>query len=266
MADIVTGSVTGQLDTTALIQDHSDIRRENALSESQVRRDIQSTSGDERREQAEIGAAGSYQNAMQHAGIIDVVKTTGWANSDRIGTEADRVVQQDTAYFIAGQSQNFSNATALAALKASTDASFLKTQSDIQLAGMSSAAAATLAGATAAAAAALEGAKAAAAAALGQAQIGYSIVADGNSTRALINTLKMEELNRVLTERSSEIIEQRADARHYRDGLANSQTYALSSQINALHSQFQAATQGTVNFGTMSGSAGSQAATNNSVR
>jgi hypothetical protein len=226
MADIVTGTVSGQVDMSDMLRSQADIRQEQEVGK-----------GD----------------------IVDAVKTAGWANSDRTGTEADRVVAQDTAYFIAGQSQNFSNATALAALKASTDASFLKTQSDIQLAGMQTAAAATLAGATASAAAALEGAKAAAAAALGQAQIGYAITADGNATRALINTLKMEELNRVLSERQAEIIEHRGDSRYYRDGMTNLQANSLSSQINALHSQFQQATQKTVNFGTMGANTNSAA-------
>ena len=76
----------------------------------------------------------------------------------------------------------------------------------------------------------------------------------------------MDELNRLLGERNAEIIEQRGDSRYYKDGMQNVQTNALSSQINALHSQFQAATQGTVNFGTMSGSAGTSSSTNNTVR
>jgi hypothetical protein len=222
MADIVTGTVTGQVDTTTIQEAFSDVRRENAKEASDSR----------------------TASARQ---AFDV--------NDRVGSEADRVVAQDTAYFIAGQSQNFSNATALAALKAGTDMQFANTLAAINQAATSGQAAT-----------ALEGAKTAAASALGQALIGSTIVADGNATRALINTLKMEELNRVLAERNAEIIEHRGDSRHYRDNYANSQTNALSSQINALHSQFQAATQGTVNFGTMSGSAGTQASTNNTVR
>lgn len=233
MSDIVTGTVTGQLDTADLVRDHGDIRRE----------------------QASIGADAAYQNGVQHAGIVDAVKSAGWINSDRTGSEADRVVQQDTAYFIAAQSQNFANSTAIAALKSSTDASTAATLAAIQLSA-SQATAAT----------ALEGAKSAAASALGQAVLGQQIVNDGNATRALINTLKMEELNRLMTERQSEIIEERGNSRYFKDAMQNVQSNALSSQINALHSQFQAASQGTVNFGTMSGSAGSQAATNNSVR
>jgi hypothetical protein len=233
MADIVTGTVTGQLDTTALMQNHADIRRE----------------------QESIGADIRRENAKEASDVIDSVKTSAWANSDRTGTEADRVVAQDTAYFIAGQQYSFSNATALAALKASTDAQFAATQAAIALAAQQTAAAATLAGA-----------KAESATALGQALIGQQLVADGNTTRALINGLKMEQLNRELIERNSALVEARGDARHWQSGYSNAQFAAVTSQVNALNSQFQEARQGTVNFGTMSGSAGSQSAANNTVR
>jgi hypothetical protein len=218
MADIVTGSVTGQLDVTSLIEGHSDIRRESAHQSADIRR----------------------ENAKEASDVIDQIKTSAWANSDRTGTEADRVVAQETAYFIAGQSQNFSNATALAALKAGTDMQFANTLAAINSSAQQGQAAT-----------ALEGAKNAAATALGQANITNAIATDGNATRSLINSLKMDELNRVLAERQAEIIEYRGDSRHYRDGVSNLQSAALSNQINALHSQFQAATQKTVNFGTM---------------
>ena len=85
----------------------------------------------------------------------------------------DRTSANDTAYFIAGQNINFQNATALAALKSSTDANFNQTLAAIQLAAANTTAAATLAGE-----------KTASAAALGQALIGQQIVQDGNTTRA----------------------------------------------------------------------------------
>ena len=211
MADIVTGTVTGQLDTSTIQAAFSDVRRETALE-----------AGDIRREGAKE------------------------ASDTRAANEAntDRIVAQDTAYFIAGQSQNFSNATSLAALTASTNANFNQTLAAIQLAGQQSAAAT-----------ALEGARSAAASALGQALLGTAIATDGAATRALMNSLKMDELNRMLGERNAVIVESRGDAR----------LFGLSNQINALHSQFQAASQGTVNFGTMSGSAGTNTSTNNVV-
>jgi len=242
MADIVTGTVTGQLDNTALHQDHADIRREAAFQSGDVKHSVYQTSSDIRRE-----------TAKEASDIIDSVKTAGWANSDRTGTEADRVVAQDTAYFIAGQSQNFSNATALAALKAATDANFNQTLAAIQLAATQTAAAATLAGS-----------KAEAASALGQSLIGQQIVQDGNATRALMNGLKMDELNRMLAERNAEIVENRCDGRYWHGQYSNSQQANLVSQVNALNSQFAETRQGMVNFGTMAGVG--QSSTSNNVR
>jgi hypothetical protein len=172
MADIVTGTVTGQVDVSQLLMGQADIRREQESIGSDIRRDTA----------AEAGA------------VVDAVKTSGWANSDRTGSEADRIVAQDTAYFIAGQSQNFSNATALAALTASTNSNFNQTLAAIQLAGQQSSAAAALEGAKNAAATALEGAKVAAAVALGQSLMGQQIVQDGMLTRALINSQTIDEL------------------------------------------------------------------------
>lgn len=232
MADIVTGTVTGQLDTSGLVRDHADIRREQEVIGSNIRR----------------------ETAKEASDVIDVVKTAAWHNSDRTGTEADRIVQQDTAYFIAGQQYAFSNATAVAALKASTDMGFQKMGSDIftqsSLAQASSA---------------LESAKVAAAVALGQAQMERALVADGNNTRALINELKMEQLNRELIERNSALVEARGDARHWQSGYSNAQFASVSSQLNAFASQLQEVKQGTVNFGTMSGNAGRNTSTNNVV-
>lgn len=232
MADIVTGTVTGQVDVTQLLMGQSDIRRE----------------------QEEIGSNVRRETAKEASDLTDAVKTSAWANADRTGTEADRVVAQDTAYFIAGQSQAFSTATALAALTASNNANFNQTLAAIQLAATQTAAAATLAGS-----------KAEAASALGQALIGQQIVADGASTRALVNELKMADLNRMLIERNADIVDHRSDARYYQQQYGNAQFAAVTSQVNSLNSQFQEARQGTVNFGTMSGSAGTQNSTNNVV-
>jgi hypothetical protein len=44
MADIVTGTVTGMVDTSALVRDIADVRRETALEAGDVRKDIQAES------------------------------------------------------------------------------------------------------------------------------------------------------------------------------------------------------------------------------
>jgi hypothetical protein len=231
MADIVTGTVTGQLDTTDILRSIADNRQEQEAIGSDIRR-----------EQEQIGSTIRRETAKEASDVIDSVKTSAWANSDRTGTEADRVVAQDTAYFIAGQQYSFSNATALAALKASTDAQFAATQAAIALAAQQTAAAATLAGA-----------KAESATALGQALIGQQLVADGNSTRALVNSLKMEQLNRELIERNSALVEARGDARCWQNQHSNSQFAAVSSQLQAFQSQLAETRQGVVNLGTMTG-------------
>lgn len=93
---------------------------------------------------------------------------------------------------------------------------------------------------------------------------------EGNErTRALINDLRDRENNRHLIEREAALIEERHERRHYR-GLADQfqsqgQWAALQSQLQAFQSQLQTATQGTVNFGTMSGNAGRNTSTNNVV-
>jgi hypothetical protein len=231
MADIVTGTVTGQLDTTDLLRLGGDIRREQEAIGSTIRR----------------------ETAKEASDLQDTVKTAGWANSDRTGTEADRVVAQDTAYFIAQQQYAFNNATAVAALKAGTDMQFANTLAAINSAAL-----------TGQAATALEGAKTAAAAALGQALIGQQIVADGEKTRALVNSLKFDELNRMLVERNAEIVENRGDSRYWQGQHNNSQYAQLTSQVNALNSQLTETRQGMVNFGSMTGVG--QTSTANSVR
>ena len=218
MADIVTGTVSGQLDISQLLMSQADLRREQESIGADIRREAASEAGDIRRETAKEASDS---------------RLSGVDNTDRI-------VAQDTAYFIAGQSQNFSNATSLAALKAGQDAQFAQTLAAIQLAATQTAAAATLAGS-----------KAESASALGQALIGQQIGQDGNTTRALINQQKIDDLNRSLIERNAQLVETFSD-RRFSD---------LSNQINALHSQFQAAANKTVNFGTMG--ANTTASTNN---
>lgn len=242
MADIVTGTTTGQVNLSAVHQDHADIRHEAATTEANVRRDI-----------ASVGADSAYQNATQHGGIVDAVKTAGWHNSDRTGTEADRVVGQSTAYFIAQQQNDFLNATNLAGLKASTDASAAAMLSAIALSAE-----------RATAASALEAAKTSAALAIGHAVIGQQIMQDGEKTRALLNDRQVETLNRELIERNAALVESRGYGRYWEGQFGNSQFSQLSSQVNALNSQMTETRQGMVNFGTMAGVG--QSSTSNNVR
>jgi sulfur transfer complex TusBCD TusB component (DsrH family) len=125
MADIVTGTVTGQLDISDLLRATGDIRREQEAIGSNIRR----------------------ETAKEASDVTDAVKTSAWMNSDRTGSEADRVANLTTQYFLNGQQNDFANATALAALKASTDAQFTATQAAVALAVEKNAAATALAAA-----------------------------------------------------------------------------------------------------------------------
>jgi hypothetical protein len=125
MADIVTGTTTGQLNTAALHQDHADIRREQAIMNGDVRREV----------------------ANEACRVNDTVKTSGWHNSDRTSTEADRLANLQTQYFISEQNFAHQNSTSLAALKAQVDMQFQATQQAIQLAAEKNATATALASA-----------------------------------------------------------------------------------------------------------------------
>ena len=220
MAAITTGTVTGDVDITALLKDHSDIRQEVAKEGRET---------------------------------VDAVKTAGWHNSDRTGTEADRIVNQATQNFIAGQQYAFDNARDVAALKASTDMQFAGLINEVKTQG-----------ALGQAASALESAKVAAAVALGQAKIEQTVMSDGNATRALINELKMDQLNRELIERNAALVEHRGEGRFWQGQFNNAQYSQLVSQVNALNSQLTETRQGMVNFGTMAGVG--QSSTSNNVR
>ena len=81
-------------------------------------------------------------------------------------------------------------------------------------------------------------------------------------TRALINDLKTQDLNRMLIERNAEIVEERGERRHWRHAADQGQWAALQSQIQAFGSQLSDARNSMVNFGTQLG-VGQRATSNN---
>ena len=82
------------------------------------------------------------------------------------------------------------------------------------------------------------------------------------TTRALINDLKTQDLNRMLIERNAEIVEERGERRHYKYAAEQGQWAALQSQIQAFGSQLSDARNSMVNFGTQLG-VGQRATSNN---
>jgi hypothetical protein len=93
---------------------------------------------------------------------------------------------------------------------------------------------------------------------------------DGDKTRALVASLKEAELNRLLIERNSEIVEERHGRRHYQHendfNRSQGQWAAVHSQLQAFGSTLQDTRNGLYNFGTMGPGSGTQTSTSNSVR
>lgn len=259
----------------ALSAQHSDIRREASVERGELRYDIASKASDVRnsvvgalsdvrREQAEGFGSTKYSVAVGNDALNREILTSAHDTADKVDEAADKIQQRAADFYIASQARDFDNARDLSSLKAQSDLSSQKLAADILLAGERSAAAA-----------ALEASRTASALALGHAQLSKEIaeskyeisrqVADeGGATRDLINSLKNDELNRMLIERNTDINHFRFG---YWDALGagnNSQFAAVNSQLNAFQSQLAETRQGMVNFGTMAGVG--QSSTNNQVR
>jgi hypothetical protein len=286
---------------SALQQQHSDIRREGSVERGDIRYDVATRAGDIRRETAEgisevrydiatRTADNRYANAIGQGDIrreqavgFDGVRyaiaehseatnrdilNTGWQTRSKVDEVGDAILQRQADFYIAGQARDFDNSRDLAALKATQDMATQKLSTEILLSAEKNATAT-----------ALESAKVAAAVALGQSQLSKEIAEskyelskqvgyENEKTRDLINSLKNDELNRMLIERNTDLTHCRHDYWGARDGLFNNQFAALSSQVNsqlnALNSQIAETRQGMVNFGTMAGVG--QSSTSNAVR
>jgi hypothetical protein len=258
---------------------HSDIRREGSVERGEIRYDVATRSadnryanavgqGDIRREQA-IGHGDIKYAIAEHSEATNRdVLTSGFNTNVKVDEVGDKIQQRAADFFIAAQARDFESSRDLSAIREAQTLSAQKLSTEILL---SSERAAT--------AAALESAKVAAAVALGQSQLSKEIAEskydmskqvayENEKTRDLINSLKNDELNRLLIERNTDLQHCRHDYWGARDGLINSQFAALSSQVNsqvnALNSQLAETRQGMVNFGTMAGVG--QSSTSNAVR
>ncbi len=226
----------------ALATQHSDIRREQALGVGEIK----------------YAVAASSENTNRD------VLTSGYNTQVKVDEAADKIQQRASDFFIAGQARDFDNSRDLAALRSAVDLSNQKLSTEVLLSSE-----------RAASAAALESARLGTAVALGQASlskeiaeskydIAREIANEGDATRALIQSLKNDELNRLLIERNT-------DVNHFRHGYwdavggaNNAQFASVASQLNAFQSQLQETRQGMVNFGTMAGVG--QTSTSNNVR
>lgn len=263
----------------ALAGQHSDIRREGSVERGEIRYDVATRAadnryanavgqGDIRREQA-VGFGETKFAIAEHSEDTNRdIMATAHNTVVKIDEAADKIQQRATDFYLAGQARDFDTSRDVAALKATTDLTAQKLSTEILLTAER--------GATATA---LESAKVAAAVALGQSQLSKEIAEskfelskqvgyENEKTRDLINSLKNDELNRLLIERNTDLQHCRHDYWGARDGLVNTQFAALSSQVNsqlnALNSQIAETRQGMVNFGTMAGVG--QSSTSNAVR
>lgn len=208
----------------------ANIRRENAEGDGHIRRDVESVGSNIRREVAH-----------ESGSIKDRVKDAGWKVTDKVDSIGDRLAALSTAYHIASDDKMCDHGKLLEIIRTRAECGFERLHSDTHQQAER---------------------------VLGKIEFGNEIVSrrileDGIKTRELINALKMEELNRKLTERHNDLSEARGEARHWQNGFSNNQFAAVSAQLNAFQSQLQEAKQNTVNFGTMSGNAGRQQSTNN---
>jgi hypothetical protein len=235
MADIVTGTVTGSVDTSSLQQDHADIRRESAVYAGDIRREVASAACDVNKTVSFEGQENVIATKDARHDIIQSNDSVGDRVVDRIselrGSMADRfyAVGQDTADLRAQLIQ------AIDTTKLSTELNALK--------GI------------------IEGQK-------NTTYLSDKISHENEKTRDLINDLKYHDLNRGLVERNTALIECESDRNHWRTRADQNQFQgqwaALQSQIQAFASQLQETRQGMVNFGTMAGVG--QTSTSNNVQ
>ena len=176
-----------------------------------------------------------YDIADKACEVNSHTSAVGWTVGARLEDASTRIADQGTQYFIAAQQQRYAEAVELAAFRAETEKSFEQVNDNI---------------ASATKIAALETQKV--------------VIDDGAATRALINQLKTDELNRLLIERNTDLSCCRNDYHRASDGIVNAQYAALVSQMNAFQSSLAETRQGMINFGTMTGNA--QTATTSQVR
>jgi hypothetical protein len=217
MSEIVTGTVSGLVDTSGITRDIADVRRETALEAGDIR----------------------YTVASKANHTTDVVNA------------ASNVGQRDASnYFIAETLAQTQTAKEIARSQAWTeakiDAGFTKVAGDTALAT------AITNGVTQ-----LESARAQGANALQHAVLALQISNEGNTTRALMNATRIDQLRDQSGERYTKIVELEGDRKHCdRDydrlshSMQQNQWASLQSQLQMMNSDLQTTKQGVVNFGS----------------
>ena len=251
-------------DIVSLYNTQSDIRREAeenaakmqaavALSQSTLKDNITNEATTTRRDNSRNFIDTTRDILSQAKAVNDDLKKGQWDSSMLANSNADKIMQRTTDYFLANQNRQFDTTQQIAALKSATDLAQQRSQQDLANVAAANSAAIQLASAQATAASALAAEKIVGAVTLGQSETNYKILTDGGETRRLINELKVSDLQRQLVERNAEIVEHRGESRHLRGLYEGSQMANLASQIQNIGSQVSETRQGMVNFGTMAG-------------
>lgn len=237
MADIVTGTVTGMVDTSALVRDTADIRRETALEAGDIRRDV----------------------AKEAHDLSDEVRSSSYQLHRDLDSSATAAASDAVKYFIASTQAATQSAkeaaTAAAFNEAKIESGFIKSAGDAALATQ------IMQGSIG-----LEAERTRGAMALQHGVLTLQIAQDGNATRALIQANEIASLRDKSAERYAKIVELEGDRRHSERSMQQNQWASFQNQLQALNSDIQTTKQGVVNFGSMAAGAGTQTTSNNVVR
>jgi hypothetical protein len=204
MADVLT-----QSDLFNLFRDNADIRLEDAEHSSDIRRETAAGVADIRRETAEHTADIRREDSEGVSRILlEQAKGLDNINSDVKATGwsvADRV-GAESAKIINQQTQFYIAAAAESARNA------------------------------------LEAAKVSYNILEGQALINRTTTHEAMETRKLINDLQVQDLNRMLIEKNSVLMEERVEGRSLLRAIESNQFATLQGNINSLHAQIHAGT------------------------
>jgi len=218
MAEIVTGTVTGIVDTSGITRDIADVRRETALESGDVRRDI---------------------------------AADGRHTSDIINAASSAAARDASAFYIADVATQNQFATASARSQAWTeakvDAGFIKVDSDTALASQ------IVQGQIALQAEVTRGAMA-----LQHGVLTLQVAEQAAMTRSMLQANEIANLRSKSEERYTKLVELEGDRKHCdRDyqrldrSMQQNQWASLQSQLQAFNSDLQSTRQGVINLGTM---------------
>lgn len=231
MADIITGTVSGMVDTSNLVRDTADLRREVALETGDVRREV-------------------VKEGRHTSDVVNAASVVGQRDA--------------SSYYIAETAAATQNAKEVARSQAWTeakiDANYQATTGQINLST------AINTGITQ-----LEASKLQSSTALGHAALALQIANDGAATRSLMQHNQIDDLNRGMLERNALIVELQGDRRdcerNYNNlshSMQQNQWASLQSQLQAFNSDLQTTKNSVTNFG--SGVATGGATTSNIAR